>query len=49
MPRKQALEIKRVKTVLEPDTESDSMEQEYSEVIVRGKVETANRERDIKE
>ena len=43
------LEVKLVTTVLEPDTESDSMEQEHSEVVIRGKAENDNRERDIQE
>ena len=49
IPRTQSLEVKRVTTVLEPDTESDSMDQEYSEVVIRGKVEMMNREKDIQE
>ena len=49
VPRSPTLEVKQVTTVLEPDTESDSMEQEYSEVVIRGKAENENRERDIQE
>ena len=42
-------EVKRVTTVLEPDTESDSIDQQYAEAVVRGKVETENREEHIRE
>ena len=47
--RDSALVIRRVTTVLEPDTESDSMDQEYAKVIIRGKAESSNRESDIQE
>ena len=42
-------EVKRVTTVLEPDTESDSIDQQYAEAVVRGKVEMENREEYIRE
>ena len=45
--RDTSLVIKRVTTVLEPDTESYSMDQEFAEVIIRGKVESDTREQDI--
>ena len=41
--------VKRITTVLEPDSESDSMEHEYTEVVVSGRVETPNREADIQD
>ena len=47
--RDPALTVKRVTTVLEPDTESDSMEQEYTEVVISGKAESRTREKDIEE
>ena len=45
--RDSSLIAKRVTTVLEPDTESDSMDQEFAEVVIKGKVESATREQDI--
>ena len=47
--RDDALVIKRVTTVLEPDTESDSMDQEYAEVVIKGKADNSSREHDIKQ
>ena len=47
--RDEALLVKRITTVLEPDTDSDSMDQQYSEVIVSGKVEDPDREADIQQ
>ena len=49
VPRTETVEVKRVTTVLEPDTESDSMDQQYAEAIVCGKVEARNKESDIAE
>ena len=39
--------MKRVTTVLEPDSSTDSMDQQYAEATVKGKVETETREADI--
>ena len=39
--------VKRVTTVLEPDSEVDSMEQQYTEVVITGKAESETRESDI--
>ena len=41
--------VKRITTVLEPDSESDSMEHEYTEVVVSVRVETPNLEADIQD
>ena len=41
--------VKRVTMVLEPDTDSDSMDQRYAEVVLSGKEEDPNRESDIRE
>ena len=49
MYRDPALAVKWVTTVLEPDMESDSMEQEYTEVVISGKAENRTREKDIEE
>ena len=40
-------QVKRVTTVLEPDSLQDTMETQYAEATLRGKVETATRETDI--
>ena len=42
--RDSSLVVKRVMTV---DTESDSMDQEFTEVVIKGKVESDTREQDI--
>ena len=47
--RDEALVVKRVTTVLEPDTESDSMDKEYTKVVVTGKVDNPIRETDIQD
>ena len=47
--RDEALLVKRATTVLEPDADSDSVDQQYAEVVLSGKVEYPNRERDIQE
>ena len=44
VPRTETAEVKRVTTVLKPDTESNSMDQQHAEAIVCGKVEARNRE-----
>ena len=49
VPRNPNQAVKRVTTVLEPDTESDSTDQEYSEVVIRGRAEAQSREKDISE
>ena len=41
--RDSALVVKRVTTVLEPDTESDSMDHEFAEVVIKGKAESSNK------
>ena len=41
--------VKRVTTVLEPDTEGDTMEHTYSEVVVTGNVQVQGRDKDIQE
>ena len=47
--REEAATVKRVTTVLEPDSESDSMDHQYTEVVVSGKVDNLNRESDIQD
>jgi len=39
--------VKRVTTVLEPDSEEDSMEQQCTEVVITGNAESESRESDI--
>ena len=46
-PRQEEPIVRRVTTVLEPDTSTDSMYQQYTESTVKGKVETETREADI--
>ena len=41
------LKVRRVTSVLEPDTPTDHMEEQYSEVVVTGSVITEDRQRDI--
>ena len=49
MPRNPDQTVKRVTTVLEPDTESDSMDQQFSELVIRGTVEADSRDKDIRD
>ena len=46
-PREPESSIRRVTTVLEPDTESDSMEHQCTEVTLSGIAEADDRERDV--
>ena len=46
-PKTNEQQVKQVTSVLEPDTESDSMDTQYAEVKVTGRVETDSREADI--
>ena len=46
-PRPHDASVKRVTTVLEPDSSTDTMEQQYAEANVTGRVETETREADI--
>ena len=39
--------VKRVTTVLDPDSVEDTMENTYSEVVLSGKVESESRDKDI--
>ena len=41
--------VKRVTTVLEPDTETDNMDQSYSQAVQLGNVEVETRDTDIQE
>ena len=41
--------VKRVTTVLEPNTESDIIEGGYAEIVIRGRVEDKSRDKDISE
>ena len=47
-PRQPDTQVKRVTTVLEPDSDHDTMEAQYTEETVTCKVETVTREADIK-
>ena len=47
--REEAATVKRVTTVLEPDSELDSMDHQYTEVAVSDKVDNPNRESDIQD
>jgi len=47
--RDEALLVKRVTTVQGPDPYSDSMNQQYTQVVFSGKVRDPNRESDIQE
>ena len=49
VPRNPEPTVKRVTTVLESDTESDSMDQQFTELIIRGTAQSDSREQDIKE
>ena len=49
VPRDPEPAVKRVTTVLEPDTVSDSMDHQYTELVIRGSVDTADRDSDVKE
>ena len=49
MPRIPDASVKRVTTVLEPDTVSYSMDQQYSELVIPGRADSDNREQDIKD
>ena len=44
IPRDPEPAVKRVTTVLEPDTVSDSMDHQYTELVIRGRVDTADRD-----
>ena len=48
-PRPEDTTVKRVTTVLEPDSSTDNMDQQYAEATVTGKVVTESRETDIAE
>ena len=41
--------VKRITTVLKPDSENDTMEHEYAEVVVSGCVQVPNRYRDTQQ
>ena len=49
VPRDPEPAVKRVTTVLEPDSVSDSMDHQYTELVIRGRVDTADRDSDVKE
>ena len=49
VPRESGKLVRRVTTVLEPNSESDSMDQQYSEVKISGVAEGEDRERDVRE
>ena len=45
--RPESASVKRVTTVLEPNTDNNTMDSTYSEVVLSGQVQVANRETDI--
>ena len=47
IPRPEETLVKRVTTVLEPDSNTDNMDQQYAEATVTGRVVTATRDTDI--
>ena len=47
--RKEKTRVKWVTTVLEPDTESDTLDSLYSELTVSGQVQVPSRDKDIAE
>ena len=47
--RSDSASVKRVTTVLEPDTDIDSMDYTYTAVVLSGKVEIETRDKDIQE
>ena len=47
--RPESASVKRVTTVLEPDSVNDTMDSTYSEVVLSGQVQVANREKDIQD
>ena len=47
--RDESAVVKRVTTVPEPDSESDCMDQQYTEVVVLGTLDCPNREAGISE
>ena len=49
VPRNPDQTVKCVTTMLEPDTESDSMDQQFSELVIRGTVEADSRDKDIQD
>ena len=46
-PRQEDSKVKRVTSVLEPDTQTDQMDDLYAEVKVTGSVVTEDRQKDI--
>ena len=48
-PREQHSSVRRVTTVLEPDTESDSMNNQYTEVSLSGVAQAESRDKVVKE
>ena len=48
-PREQQSSVRMVTTVLEPDTESDSMNNQYTEVSLSGVAQAESRDKDVKE
>ena len=49
LQRTDTVEVKRVTTVLEPDMQTDSMGHMYTEVVVKGKAQATEREKDVQE
>ena len=47
--RPESASVKSVTTVLEPDTDNDTMDSTCSEVVLSGQVQVANREKDIQD
>ena len=48
-PREQQSSVRRVTTVIEPDTESDSMNNQYTQVSLSGVAQAESRDKDVKE
>ena len=46
-PREPDKEVRRVTTVLEPDSKTDTMEHQYTEVTLSGTVEAETKEADV--